>query len=153
VDALWTIGYENATPPGLLAALQEARIDLLIDVRAVANSRRPGFAKSRLAESVRARGIQYLHLRSLGTPGAGRAAARAGRYAELRAIYQRHLTTPEAQDDLETLAELLRAGRRVCLLCLEADPAHCHRSMVAAALESRFPVQVTHLTAGIGDAG
>jgi uncharacterized protein (DUF488 family) len=152
MHAIWTIGYENATPPGLLAALQEAGIDLLVDVRAIANSRRPGFSKSRLAESLRAGGIHYLHLRGLGTPGDGRAAARAGRFAELQAIYQRHLETPEAQDDLETLAELLHAGRRVCLLCLEADPAHCHRSMVAAALEARFPLEVTHLTAGIGEA-
>src|SRR5438067_2607055 len=103
-----TIGYEDATIPGLLETLQQAGIDLLVDVRAIASSRRPGFSKNRLAGSLAAAGIEYLHLRGLGTPADGRAAARAGRYAELRETYTEHLATPGAQDDLETLAELVR---------------------------------------------
>lgn len=145
-----TIGYEAATVPGLLEALRRTGIDLVVDVRAVASSRRPGFAKTRLAANLAEGGIEYLHLRGLGTPAEGRAAARAGRYEELRQIYGEHLSTPEAQDDLETLAELVRDGRQVCLLCLEADPAHCHRSMVAAALGAMMPLEVTHLTAENG---
>jgi uncharacterized protein (DUF488 family) len=148
MDWIATIGYEAATVPSFLDALQGAGVDLLVDVRAVASSRRPGFAKTRLAASVQAVGIEYLHLRGLGTPADGRAAARASRYDELRAIYLAHLATPGAQAELETLAGLVRAGRRVCLLCLEADPAHCHRSLVAAALGSRLPVRVTHLAPG-----
>ena len=140
-----TIGYEDATTQRLLDALQEAKVDLLVDVRAVANSRRPGFSKSRLAENLGTVGIEYLHLRALGTPAEGRAAARAGRHDELRAVFLEHLETPPAQAELETLAGLVRAGRRVCLLCLEADPAHCHRSMVAAALAERVPIEVVHL--------
>jgi uncharacterized protein (DUF488 family) len=89
--------------------------------------------------------MEYLHLRGLGTPAEGRAAARAGRYDELRAIYLEHLATTEAQEELETLAALVRSGRRVCLLCFEADPEHCHRSMVAEALQSLVPVQVRNL--------
>ena len=140
-----TIGYEAATVPGLLDALDKEGVELIVDVRAVASSRRPGFAKSRLAANLAGAGIEYLHLRDLGTPADGRAAARAGRYDELRAIFQQHLATPAAQDDLEALADLVRAGRSVCLLCLEADPAHCHRSMVADALAGLLPLQVTHL--------
>ena len=146
MTSISTIGYEAATVPLFLETLQEARVDLLVDVRAVASSRRPGFAKTRLAANLQEAGIEYLHLRGLGTPAEGRAAARAGRYAELREIYREHLATPEAQDDLEALADLVRSGRRVCLLCLEADPAHCHRSLVAAALASLLPLEVTHLT-------
>jgi len=56
-----------------------------------------------------------------------------------------HMETSKAQDELERLAELVRAGRRVCLLCLEADPTHCHRSMVAEALQELVPVQVQDL--------
>ena len=141
-----TIGYENATVQSFLDALRGAGVDLLVDVRAVASSRRPGFAKSRLAENVGGAGIEYLHLRGLGTPADGRAAARAGRHQEMHAIFREHLATPEAQAELETLADLVRSGRRVCLLCLEADPAHCHRSLVAAALAERVPVRVEHLT-------
>jgi uncharacterized protein (DUF488 family) len=143
-----TIGYEAATVPSFLDALQSAGVDLLVDVRAVASSRRPGFAKTRLAASVQEAGIEYLHLRGLGTPADGRAAARAGRYDELRAIYLEHLATPGAAAELETLADLVRSGRRVCLLCLEADPAHCHRSLVAGALAARLPLRVTHLAPG-----
>jgi len=145
MKTLGTIGYEDATVPRFLETLKGADVDLLVDVRAVAGSRKPGYAKSRLAENVGSVGIEYLHLRGLGTPAEGRAAARAGRHDEMRAIFLEHLETPEAQDDLERLAELVRDGRRVCLLCLEADPAHCHRSIVAEAVQKLVPVEVRNL--------
>jgi uncharacterized protein (DUF488 family) len=66
----------------------------------------------------------------------------------MHAIFREHLATPEAQADLETLADLVRSGRRVCLLCLEANPLHCHRSLVAAALAERVPVRIEHLAPG-----
>lgn len=140
-----TIGYENATVEDFLQALRAAGVDLLVDVRAVASSRRPGFAKTRLSENVRDAGIDYLHLRALGTPSEGRAAARAGRHDDLRTIYLQHLETLDAQAQLHELADLVRAGRRVCLLCLEADPAHCHRTFVAQALGELLPIEVRHL--------
>jgi uncharacterized protein (DUF488 family) len=145
MTTLATIGYENATVPRFLDALKAADVDLLVDVRAVASSRRPGFAKTKLAENVGSVGIEYLHLRGLGTPAEGRAAARAGRHEEMRAIFMEHMETSEAQDELERLAEIVRTGRRVCLLCLEADPTHCHRSMVAEALQELVPVKVQNL--------
>ena len=145
MKTLATIGYENATVPRFLETLKEAEVDLLVDVRAVASSRKPGYAKSKLAENVGSVGIEYLHLRGLGTPAEGRAAARAGRHEEMHAIFREHLETSAAQDDLERLAELVRAGRRVCLLCLEADPAHCHRTLVAEALQELEPVKVQNL--------
>jgi uncharacterized protein (DUF488 family) len=140
-----TIGYEGATVRSFLAALQGADVELLVDVRAVASSRRPGFSKTRLAENVRGVGIDYLHLRGLGTPSEGRAAARAGRHDEMRAIFTEQLATEQAQTELEALAELVRAGRRVCLLCFEADPAHCHRTLVADAVQALVPAEIRHL--------
>jgi uncharacterized protein (DUF488 family) len=145
---LWTIGYESATVPRFLETLAAAGIEVVADVRAVAGSRRPGFAKTRLAAGLAEAGIGYVHLRGLGTPPDGRAAARAGRNAELRRIYLEHLETPGARADLERLADLLRSGRRTCILCLEADPERCHRSMVAAALADRDGVGVLHLDPG-----
>jgi uncharacterized protein (DUF488 family) len=143
---LATIGYENATVPGFLHTLSGAGITLVVDVRAVASSRRPGFAKTRLSENLAGAGIGYLHLRGLGTPADGRAAARAGRHAEMHAIFREHLMSSAAQDDLEALERLVAAGEeRVCLLCLEADPRHCHRTLVAEALGARLPLRVTHL--------
>ena len=143
--AVATVGYQAATVDSFLRALREAGIGLLVDVRAVASSRRPGFSKSRLAANLAEAGIGYVHLRALGTPAEGRAAARAGRHARMRAVYLRHLASHEAQAELAELADLVGADRPVCLLCFEADPAHCHRSMVAAALAERLPLDVVHL--------
>jgi uncharacterized protein (DUF488 family) len=145
LTALATIGYQAATVRSFLDALREGGVELLVDVRAVASSRRPGFSKSRLAANVAEVGIGYVHLRGLGTPAEGRAAARAGQYAQLRRIFREHLATPGARTELDELADLVRSGRRVCLLCFEADPEHCHRSMVADALGALMPVEVIHL--------
>jgi uncharacterized protein (DUF488 family) len=140
-----TIGYQGTTVAHFLDALRDEGVELLVDVRAVASSRRPGFAKSALAANLAGAGIEYLHLRGLGTPADGRAAARAGRHEEMQAIYRERLATAEAQAELHALADLVRSGRHVCLLCFEADPAHCHRTLVAAALGELVPVKVTDL--------
>jgi uncharacterized protein (DUF488 family) len=144
---VYTIGYEGATMPSFLAALTTAHLELLVDVRAVASSRRPGFAKTALAANLDGAGIKYLHLRGLGTPSDGRAAARAGRHAEMRRIFTAHLATDVAQEQLSDLTELVRSGQRIVLLCFEADPAHCHRSIVASALGERIPIRVENLFA------
>jgi uncharacterized protein (DUF488 family) len=146
-----TVGYEAASVDDFLAALRDARVELLVDVRAVASSRRPGFAKTRLAANLEGAGIEYRHLRRLGTPAEGRAAARAGRHEEMKRIFREQLATEEAQEELLALADQVRAGRRVCLLCFEADPAHCHRSIVAAALGELVPIRLAHLRPGDDD--
>ena len=128
-----TIGYEGTTPERLIAALKGAAVETLVDVRALANSRRPGFAKSALSAALEAAGIGYLHLRALGTPAAGRAAVRAGRPVEMRRIFDAHMRGDEPQAALANLRDLSRR-QRVCLLCLEADPARCHRTLVAEAV-------------------
>jgi len=142
---LATIGYEGASVRSFLDALTDAAVELLVDVRAVANSRRPGFSKSALGANLAEAGIDYLHLRALGTPAEGRAAARAGRHGEMQKIFAQHLREPKAESDLATLTELVSSGRTVCLLCLEADPAHCHRTLVAEAVAARVPVRIRHL--------
>jgi len=142
---LATIGYQGATMPEFLAALEAAGVELLVDVRAVTSSRRPGFSKHALTAHLATVGIEYLHLRGLGTPADGRAAARAGRHDRLRTIYGAHLATPAAESDLAVLSDIVRSGRRACLLCFEADPAHCHRSLVAGALAGHVPLEVVHL--------
>jgi uncharacterized protein (DUF488 family) len=146
-----TIGYEGATVASFQDALRDAGIDLLVDVRALASSRRPGFAKTRLAANAQEAGAEYLHLRALGTPSDGRAAARAGRHDEMRRIFREQLATPEAQAELALVADLVRQGRRVCLLCFEADPQHCHRSIVAAALATMLPATIVNLAPGIDE--
>src|SRR5687768_14046257 len=104
MDSIATIGYEDTTVERFLEALRAAGVELLVDVRAVASSRRPGFAKTKLAANVGGVGIGYLHLRGLGTPAEGRAAARAGRHDEMRAVFLDHLQTTQAQEELHALA-------------------------------------------------
>lgn len=145
MHSLATIGYQGATPEGFRLALENAGVELLVDIRAVASSRRPGFSKTKLAASVEEAGIGYLHLRALGTPADGRAAARAGKHAAMRTIFLAHMATLDAQAALADLAEIVRAGRRVCLLCFEADPEHCHRNIVAAQLAELLPLEIVHL--------
>ena len=139
-----TVGYQGATVQSFLDALREAGVDLLVDVRAVASSRRRGFAKSALAANLEGAGIEYLHLRDLGTPAPGRAAARAGRHTEMRRIFRDHLKTEAARSALATLADIV-PSRHACLLCFEADPTHCHRSLVAEALGALVHLRITHL--------
>ncbi|MBA2684294.1 MAG: DUF488 domain-containing protein [Gemmatimonadaceae bacterium] len=145
MTTLATIGYQGATPETFQRALQRAGIELLVDIRAVASSRRPGFAKTRLSAGVESLGIDYLHLRALGTPADGRAAARSGKHGEMRAIFIAHMAMPDAQAALQDLANIIRAGRRVCILCFEADPLHCHRNIVAAMLAELMPLEIVHL--------
>jgi uncharacterized protein (DUF488 family) len=147
---VFTIGYQGATVPGVLDALRETRVDLLADIRAVASSRRPGFAKTALAANVGKIGVEYLHLRGLGTPADGRAAARSGKHEAMRKIFLAHLATDVAQAQLATLTSLVRDGRRVCLLCFEADAAQCHRTLVANALAKTLGVEIVHLVAQQG---
>lgn len=145
---LATIGYEGTSVAAFLSTLVDAGVQLLVDVRAVASSRRPGFSKTALAANLAEQGIDYLQLRGLGTPADGRAAARAGRYADLERIYAEHLATADAQSQLETLVGVVRSGRYACLLCYEANPEHCHRTLVAEAVSQHFPIDLVHLIPG-----
>ena len=70
--AVFTIGYEDATPDRVRAALRAAGVATVVDVRALANSRRPGFAKRALSAALAEAGIGYRHLPALGTPPEGR---------------------------------------------------------------------------------
>jgi uncharacterized protein (DUF488 family) len=146
MESIATIGYEGATVAGFLEALTAHGVELLVDIRAVASSRRPGFAKTALAANLEGAGIAYLHYRGLGTPADGRAAARAGKHDEMKRIYRAHLATHVAREELHAVAELVHVGRRIALMCFEADAAHCHRSLVADALAAQFPLEVTNLT-------
>src|SRR5512140_3916110 len=101
---LFTIGYEQTPARAVLDELEQAGVKLLVDVRAVAASRRPGFSKRQLAAGLDERGIGYLHLRALGTPKEGRLAARSGKRDELFRIFEKHLKTPEAREGLDELA-------------------------------------------------
>ena len=144
MNRLATIGYEAATQDAVIGRLRDAGVALLIDVRAVASSRRAGFSKTVLAASLAAAGIDYVHLRGLGTPKPGREAARKGRIAEMHAIYEAHLAEPAAQLQLAQATEMARE-RPAALLCYEADAGGCHRRIVADRIREALGCEIVDL--------
>ncbi len=141
---LLTIGYEGCTISDVLTALQAAQVTLLLDVRAVPQSRKPGFSKRQLAAGLDEAGIAYVHLQGLGTPKPGRDAVRAGHPERMEAIYREHMTSDRALADLAQ-AKVLAREQRACLLCFERDPAHCHRRLVADLVSEETGQAVIHL--------
>jgi len=142
---LFTIGYEKAKPAAVLAELKRARVKLLVDTRAVAASRKPGFSKKQLAASLDEEGIAYLHLQKLGTPDEGRQAARAGKLDTLWRIYAKHLKTPDAIEAMDELVSIVKSGQSVCLLCYERDKDCCHRTRIAEIVHERTGAPVVDL--------
>ena len=139
---IFTIGYEGATVGEFVAALQKAGVKRVIDVRALPLSRRPGFSKTPLKGALEEAGIEYIHLKALGTPSEGRTAARAGRHGDMARIYAGQLELPEAMaQSAQMLA--LAAEKPSALLCMERDPEHCHRSLLLQAVAEE--AEVIHL--------
>ena len=143
---LRTIGYEGCRIDQVLDCLTEAGVGVLIDVRALPLSRKPGFSKRQLAAGLDERGIAYVHLRALGTPKPGRDAARAGRTAEMHRIFQAHMTAAEPQSQLAEAAAL-SLRRPCCLLCFEADHSKCHRDIVGQMICEATAQTMEHLQA------
>jgi uncharacterized protein (DUF488 family) len=139
---IFTIGYEATTVPEFVAALKHAAVERVIDVRALPLSRRPGFSKSALRAALEEAGIEYVHLKALGTPSEGRAAARAGRHADLERIYAGQLELPEAIGQSAQMLDLARE-KRSALLCMEREPAHCHRTLLLKAVAP--DAEIVHL--------
>ena len=135
---LYTIGYERLLPPELVNELRVAGVERLIDVRYRPQSRRPGMSKTRLSELLGDHGIAYEHRKALGTPPDIRGLFRHDKLDQAREAYAEHVEATAAAE-LDALAAELDTAPRTALMCLEADPAGCHRSLVAAALRSRRP--------------
>jgi uncharacterized protein (DUF488 family) len=143
---LMTIGYEGCTIDTVLATLRAAQVGLLIDVRAVPQSRKPGFSKRQLAAGLDEAGIGYVHLQGLGTPKPGRDAVRAGHPERMEVIFREHMTSDRAQAELAQAKGLARE-RRACLLCFERDHMTCHRRLVAEMIAADTGQDVVHLAA------
>ena len=144
MSILATIGYERCDLADVIAALQAANVSLVLDIREAPVSRRPGFSKRALAEALIGAGIDYVHLRGLGTPKAGRDAARAGDMKTFRRIFAGHMKTEAAQADLARAARYAHLGG-VCLLCYERDHRRCHRYVVGGTLAEDGGFALRHL--------
>ena len=134
---MFTIGYEALLPGPLVHELGAAGVRRVIDVRFRPQSRRPGMSKTRLGDLLAQHGIRYEHHRVLGTPADLRTLYRANRFAEAHAAFAAHVEE-HAATALDELAAELPTAPPTALLCLEADPHACHRSVLVARLRARL---------------
>lgn len=141
---IFTIGYEAAIMPEFISALTAAGVKRVIDVRALPLSRRPGFSKTPLRGALEEAGIEYMHLKALGTPPEGRTAARAGRHADMARVYAGQLELPEAMAQAAQMLQLVEE-KPSALLCFEREPAHCHRTLLLDAVAP--DAEIVHLYA------
>jgi uncharacterized protein (DUF488 family) len=143
---LYTIGYEGRAMEDFVDDLRFADIEVLVDVRELPISRKPGFSKTKLSEHMSQAGVDYLHLRSLGSPRDSRKRLReSGDFNTFSREYADHLEFNS--DDVRCLVELINSGRRAAIMCFERDHNQCHRSLLVSALleEAGHKVRVYHL--------
>jgi uncharacterized protein (DUF488 family) len=136
VPRLYTIGYERLLPPELVNELRLAGVERLLDVRYRPQSRRPGMSKTRLGELLGDHGIAYEHRKALGTPPDIRWLFHHNKAEQGRAAFREHIEA-SAAEELDALAAELGRAPETALMCLEADPAGCHRRVVAEQLRVR----------------
>jgi uncharacterized protein (DUF488 family) len=139
---LFTVGYAGRSPEELVELLTDAGVRRVVDIRYTPWSRSRGFSRTALAETLRSAGIAYDHVRDLGNPPEIRELWKAGD-PEGRARY-RALLEGEGSPAVDALAERATA-EPTAILCVERDPALCHRAIVAEVAVARRPMQVRHL--------
>ena len=139
-----TIGYERSAIEDFVATLRSASVEGLIDVREAPVSRKRGFSKTALAETLANAGVGYRHLGDLGNPKPGRDAAKRGDIPAFQRIFRAHLDSRGAQRALAQ-AIGIAAAVRTCLLCFERDAATCHRAIVAQEMANRGAFRIRHL--------
>jgi uncharacterized protein (DUF488 family) len=138
---IYSVGYEGLTVDGLVERLQQSRIEELVDVRANPYSRKPGFSRKRLAESLAAAGIMYRH-----EPLLGNSFRDVEDFGTAMDLMRGHLAVGEPAEAVARLVDLA-ADRRIAVLCLENDQRRCHRHVVleaAVALEPALDVLPLH---------
>ena len=143
---LLTLGYEGRTLEEFVGLLRAEQVSVVLDVRDVPWSHKPGFSKKPLAEGLEAARIRYVHAGFAGNPK--RLRSQAADTADALRLYAAHLDeSPEVLAEFDDLVEEhLEQGKRVCLLCLERDPAQCHRAILAARWAEHAPGRtVRHL--------
>lgn len=139
-----TVGYEKSEIADYVKRLQQAGVEMLVDVRERPQSRKRGFSKNKLREAVEAAGIEYRHVHQLGDPKPGREAARAGHHELFVKIFTAHMELPETKAAAADLASDI-SGRSVCLTCFERDHSCCHRTIVAEHLASLIEAEIHHI--------
>ncbi len=145
---IYTIGHSTRTVDELVRLLLAYSVEAVVDVRTIPRSRHnPQFNQDELAGSLKKAGIEYLHMKGLGglrhawkdSPNTG------WRNASFRGFAD-YMQTPEFEESLALLLEEAR-GKKIALMCAEAVPWRCHRSLIADALTARGTGVVHIMTA------
>jgi len=125
---LYTVGYEGCDIDDFVKGLKRNKINCLIDVRKNPVSRKKGFSKSKLRESLNKAGIEYEHFSSLGVPSAWRKKQKAHLMTRKKMFddYTKKIL-PIHQNEIEKVIKLATASRSAALLCYEANALDCHR--------------------------
>ncbi|MCH2241712.1 MAG: DUF488 domain-containing protein [Aquabacterium sp.] len=143
--ALLTFGYEGLTIEAFIERLQQARVQLIVDVRELPLSRKKGFSKTAFREALAQAGIAYEHRPALGCPKPVRDRYKAD--GDWQAYTRGFLAYMRTQtDEIAGLARTALA-QTACLVCFEADFGFCHRTYVARAAHQAGAPAVQHLTA------
>jgi uncharacterized protein (DUF488 family) len=145
ISILHTIGYQKRTQEEFFGLLHDAGIDALIDVRDVAWSHKPGFAKGSLEETAKFAGVEYVHAQFAGNPKELR--QQESELKGLLDLYARHLDENPAilEEFAELVAGFTERSRKVCIMCFERDPAECHRGVLAARWAAKANGKIVHL--------
>ena len=139
-------GYEGRSIDAFVAALLEAGVQTVADVRLNAISRKVGFSKTRLEDALAAAGIDYRHMRSLGNTKENRSPFWEGRVEEGRRVFRQAIQNPEAESSLDELSALVR-DQVVAVLCFETDVEKCHRKVIIEELVGTTKTPVSALPA------
>lgn len=143
---VFTIGYEGKAADDFVGDLVGSGVQVLVDVRELPISRKRGFSKKALSELVQQAGIEYVHIRALGSPSDARKKLRkSGDFESFSQEYADHLE--ENTEYVEELVDLIGTGRRTALMCFERDHTRCHRSLLVGVLldGAAVDIEVHHL--------
>lgn len=143
----YTLGYQGIYLETFIEALKSENIGTLLDVRAVPWSRREEFIKRNLSAALTSAGIKYLHLERAGNPAVRAAREDGDVYTDYYEYVQKNPTVLD-----EVFAQIKvshETSRPACLMCKEADPAHCHRLALTKLLVEKYSeLEPVHLMVG-----
>lgn len=148
---IFTIGHSTRPAPEFIEILHAFRIKRLVDIRTVPRSRHnPQFNKDTLRESLEAGKIGYLHMKGLG--GLRHALKRSQNTAWRNASFRGFADYMQTREFQESLEKLIAAAnkRRTVIMCAEAVPWRCHRSLIGDALLVRGIGVIHIMSAGSG---
>ncbi len=134
-NVFYTIGYEGKTIDEFILCLKLSDIKIVLDVREMPLSRKKGFSKTKLSLKLKEEGLDYIHIRDLGSPKEIRKTL--FKTKDYNAFFKAFLSHLEKQQEAIATAYETIFNSICCLMCYEKESDKCHRSIVAKKLIDR----------------